>query len=941
MSPRKRPRAAPSDGNPPPPTDSTSSSSSSSSLPTPSPAQANSASQASDASADSVMARSPTDAMAPSVAESTSNASRYASVKESDNKNRSRYGSWPRKSKASTQVARETILGGTLKPSATSNLSRFDTRKAGDDGPNDNPNSSGPALSRKPSTTTLTGASGVAKRNGAASIQGSGRAEAAMTHATAKGTIGNGASKLAPDTSAKAPDSTEPVAAADVMDTTQDDGAPTVNNTSQTSAQPAGWFSWGRKEAAQTKPPVVEDSSRQTPELPKSEDSQAPSTPHAEAPQDAPAPQSVERPTTSGSMWTYLWRNGAHATTPSTTKAQEAGRVGENDQNSTTAETTDTTQPQDIVMEDAPSAPIPVPTASSASSTVGANNASGPATATGSVGSTWAFWSRDARKTTGKSPESTGSNDQGEIAIIGERSEANPKPAVSGLKVNNDKTPSKASSMKDVPVKGAATKDGLSKEASVKEAARNAASIAAAAAVAAASSKKNKRLRPKSMEIDEASIPGSPAQEVQIHTPSKSNESLPLPSKHHQIASSAASTSGSMAKGQLTPAKPPPPNLLFPSFRSTYRLKENPSILKQLAQLLLRTQQAPANHVFLSKDLPKVKKAVAIGVHGLFPAAYLRPMIGQPTGTSIRFVNHAAEAVRRWADRNGCEDCEIEKIALEGEGKIADRVDNLWKLLLNWIDHIRNADLVVLACHSQGVPVSFILLEKLIDMGIVTKARIGVCAMAGVSLGPFPDYKAGLGILMGSASELWDFANPESDVSKRYEHSLKTALNYGVRVTFVGSIDDQVVPLESAIHSPVHHPIAHLVGFACKLRNLGVSDHGLIRELSVPLAGSLYSGEGHSRLYDDSQVYDLAVSHCLETASVNKPVCEIAKHGSLTNPNPYHLPWIMRGLLEEDFVKTELHDETAELVKQFDDWKPVTKALKDVKYRLEAVRSRL
>ncbi|ERT01233.1 hypothetical protein HMPREF1624_02475 [Sporothrix schenckii ATCC 58251] len=824
MSPRKRPRAAPSDGNPPPPTDSTSSSSSSSSLPTPSPAQANSASQASDASADSVMARSPTDAMTPSVAESTSNASRYASVKESDNKNGSRYGSWPRKSTASTQVARETILGGTLKPSATSNLSRFDTRKAGDDGPNDNPNSSGPALSRKPSTTTLTGASGVAKRNGAASIQGSGRAEAAMTHATAKGTIGNGASKLAPDTSAKAPDNT--------------------------------------------------------------------------------------------------------------------------------------TQPQDIVMEDAPSAPIPVPTASSASSTVGANNASGPATATGSVGSTWAFWSRDARKTTGKSPESTGSNDQGEIAIIGERSEANPKPAVSGLKVNNDKTPSKASSMKDVPVKGAATKDGLSKEASVKEAARNAASIAAAAAVAAASSKKNKRLRPKSMEIDEASIPGSPAQEVQIHTPSKSNESLPLPSKHHQIASSAASTSGSMAKGQLTPAKPPPPNLLFPSFRSTYRLKENPSILKQLAQLLLRTQQAPANHVFLSKDLPKVKKAVAIGVHGLFPAAYLRPMIGQPTGTSIRFVNHAAEAVRRWADRNGCEDCEIEKIALEGEGKIADRVDNLWKLLLNWIDHIRNADLVVLACHSQGVPVSFILLEKLIDMGIVTKARIGVCAMAGVSLGPFPDYKAGLGILMGSASELWDFANPESDVSKRYEHSLKTALNYGVRVTFVGSIDDQVVPLESAIHSPVHHPyvyravfidgrihapdfIAHLVGFACKLRNLGVSDHGLIRELSVPLAGSLYSGEGHSRLYDDSQVYDLAVSHCLETASVNKPVCEIAKHGSLTNPNPYHLPWIMRGLLEEDFVKTELHDETAELVKQFDDWKPVTKALKDVKYRLEAVRSRL
>jgi hypothetical protein len=49
----------------------------------------------------------------------------------------------------------------------------------------------------------------------------------------------------------------------------------------------------------------------------------------------------------------------------------------------------------------------------------------------------------------------------------------------------------------------------------------------------------------------------------------------------------------------------------------------------------------------------------------------------------------------------------------------------------------------------------------------------------------------------------------------------------------------------------------------------------------------------------------------------------------------------MRGLLEEDFVRTELSSETDELLRQFDAWKPTTKALKDVKYRLEAVRSRL
>lgn len=177
------------------------------------------------------------------------------------------------------------------------------------------------------------------------------------------------------------------------------------------------------------------------------------------------------------------------------------------------------------------------------------------------------------------------------------------------------------------------------------------------------------------------------------------------------------------------PAKVVPTNLLMPSVKSTYSLMENPSILQQLTRLLLRAQQKPVKHVYLSKDRPKIKKALAIGVHGLFPAALLRTVIGQPTGTSIKFANHAAAAIRRWGDLNGCVDCEIEKVALEGEGKIADRVDNLWKLLLNWIDHIRKADFIMVACHSQGVPVAVMLVAKLIEFGVVSTTRIAVCAM--------------------------------------------------------------------------------------------------------------------------------------------------------------------------------------------------------------------
>jgi hypothetical protein len=69
-----------------------------------------------------------------------------------------------------------------------------------------------------------------------------------------------------------------------------------------------------------------------------------------------------------------------------------------------------------------------------------------------------------------------------------------------------------------------------------------------------------------------------------------------------------------------------------------------------------------------------------------------------------------------------------------------------------------------------------------------------------VSLGPFADYKSRL--FSGSAGELFEFADPESVVSKRYEDALRIAMKYGVRVTYCGSIDDQLVSME--VRKPIH-----------------------------------------------------------------------------------------------------------------------------------------
>jgi hypothetical protein len=214
----------------------------------------------------------------------------------------------------------------------------------------------------------------------------------------------------------------------------------------------------------------------------------------------------------------------------------------------------------------------------------------------------------------------------------------------------------------------------------------------------------------------------------------KSNKrGRPLSTEISEAPQNAAQSEAPSSKGTPSqspaPTKVSPPNLLLPSVKSTYSLMENPSILQQLARLLLHAQQKPVKHVFLAKEPPKIKKALAIGIHGLFPAALLRTVIGQPTGTSIKFANYAAAAIRRWGDQHGCVDCEIEKVALEGEGRIAERVDNLWKLLLNWIDHIRKADFIMIACHSQGVPVALMLVAKLVEFGVVSTTRIAVCAM--------------------------------------------------------------------------------------------------------------------------------------------------------------------------------------------------------------------
>ncbi|CAN8097613.1 unnamed protein product [Discula destructiva] len=795
-------------------------------------------------------------------------------------KTKSWYGSLPRKSTASTSLQRETIITGSpLKAGSTPDFHRYDLKKTGD-----NASLSGASSASVNAPSKLHNATPVETQSSTTDpdpssqmVSGNGTTERHNTGGATETTDGAGLD----------------------ADTPMPDAPPTCETSERPQAASGwlgGWFGW-------TQAP---------PENPPQAQTQVPTEPPKEAEPEPPVRETTallsnEQPasaTIGQRAASWLWPNttavknerGEHAK-PSATSA--AGKDAE-----------------DSPMKDAAPAAV-------AAATAAATAASEPAPKP-SAGSTWAYWWKDTPKPPGLEPEP---HNTGQLAVVGERSERHPKRANSTDMSREPPAKPAANLPKEPPLK---PKQGKEK------------------------GKKSKRNRPPSMDLED--------------TPSGADTPLT-----DSASIKTSSPTQAKTKTPTSATKREPPNLLLPAFRGTYQTKDNPSIMNQIASLLLRTQQPTPKHVFLAKDPPKIKRAIAIGVHGLFPATFLRPVIGQPTGTSLKFAQHGADAIRRWAHSHGYADSDlvIENIAIECEGKIDSRVTNMWNLLQNWMDSIRAADFVLFACHSQGVPVSLIALQRLIESGAVDRARIGVCAMAGVSLGPFAEYKGGMGMLMGSAAELWEFADRESAVSKRYEAAVKRVLQHppGVRITYVGSIDDQLVPLESAIYSPASHPyiyraifidgrlhasdfIAHLVGFACKLRNLGVSDHGLIRELSVPLAGSLYGGEGHSRLYDDAQVYDVAISHALETTNIpTAPAvasipCTIKHHTQPTTTpnNPYILPWIMRGLLEEPLLKEPggpLNAETDALLRQFDDWKPTTKPLKDVKFRLEAVRSRL
>ncbi|KAN0065091.1 hypothetical protein ACQY0O_001587 [Thecaphora frezii] len=407
-----------------------------------------------------------------------------------------------------------------------------------------------------------------------------------------------------------------------------------------------------------------------------------------------------------------------------------------------------------------------------------------------------------------------------------------------------------------------------------------------------------------------------------------------------------------------------------------------------------------------------IGKIVVIGVHGWFTQSIFKTVIGEPTGTSLKFATMQADSIQRHFAEAGLElnPEAITVISLQGDGKVADRVDRLFSELLNrphWVKDLAEADAIMVSAHSQGAVVATQLLARLIEQRQVLPERSRICllAMCGIHHGPFAHLRSTITssyinyFETAAAKELFDFQSSQSPASAQYTASLKIILDAGVKAVYVGSADDNVVPLYSALNSSNAHPsilralyidgqafpkvdfLTNLLVLCVAVKNAGLSDHNLLTLLSASVAGSLYGGTGHSKVYEEKAVYDLATRYLFE---VSHPLSEptrvpgpaalvgasslsssagagasssmanaeadadskrrpqlVSDHFEAQRWNPYELPWALRGLFEDRQVRTLFAEDILGLLEDYDAWRPdaKNKTLKDLQWRLAPMRS--
>lgn len=312
---------------------------------------------------------------------------------------------------------------------------------------------------------------------------------------------------------------------------------------------------------------------------------------------------------------------------------------------------------------------------------------------------------------------------------------------------------------------------------------------------------------------------------------------------------------------------------------------------------------------FLSPPSTSPKSVLIIGVHGWFPTRILQQFVGIPTGTSTRLSTMMEEAMQREAS-----EIKIERVAVEGDGSVHERLALHWEQLKEHRGKLKNYDQIVLIGHSQGVPVALLLASKLAEL-LRPEQRISLVGLAGVLGGArlsLPaDLPAGSAPGIGQATrELFEMARPSSEIAQTIDKALIALLQRGSRMALIAGLMDPVVPLSSSLRpnissdliwrsiytqksttDPILLAMINLILVMLQRQHPEASL--LLEAIHEFTAGSIYSQRrAHSALHADPNVYTVAARWILQP----HPVKSEATLAELGKASRYHVPWILRGL---------------------------------------------
>ncbi|EEB08007.2 hypothetical protein SJAG_03134 [Schizosaccharomyces japonicus yFS275] len=398
------------------------------------------------------------------------------------------------------------------------------------------------------------------------------------------------------------------------------------------------------------------------------------------------------------------------------------------------------------------------------------------------------------------------------------------------------------------------------------------------------------------------------------------------------------------------------PNQLLPSFEDCF---SNDSLEQHLREILNHTS---VSVIRVTQPPVALDRVVIISVDGFSPINKLGDRCHEEADCTDEPVDMGERAVRRWLFDHQ-KKAEVTKIVLYGTDTIAHQQRKLWKILRQYYEHISKADFIFFIVHGQSFAIAVHLLANITEESwLKPDTRVSVCSMAAISTGLIPNFvmkyprrETTTRQERTMLREIQDLCDASSYASQVLRRNVEKCLTHPhTKFTLCGSLDDQLVTMNSATFSLITHPaicrlefvngetqtndfVSHLMSTALLMRNVGLSDHGIIQEISLFLAGNMYIGDGHTYLCKEPAIYDFAIRHALETTKSPRRKVTIEHSDISRSINPFHLPWKMRGFLEETQRTKKLKAHALCLLDEFRNWRPITNIFKELKYRLEVI----